>query len=100
MKTALLVLGLATLTAARAASQGTPITVSGTVTDATSGIPLGGATVRVEARFAVVSTGPDGRFRISLGAPGTISVRRNGYSAVDRDVSTSDTSLVIALLPL
>ena len=96
MKTVLRALILATMTAATAAAQGAPITVSGTVTDAISGAPLGGATVRVEDGL-VVSTGADGRFRVSLGRPGTISIRRAGYAAFERPISTSDTSMIIAL---
>ena len=97
MKTVLVALALATLATKSAASQDAPITINGTVTDATSGAPLGGATVRAEGGFAVVSTGPDGRFRISLGRPGPIKVRRTGYSDGERVISTSDTAIVIAL---
>lgn len=97
MKTVLLALALAALATTSAAPQDAPITVAGTVTDATSGAPLGGATVRAEGGFSVVSTGPNGRFRISLGSPGMIRVRRAGYSDERRAVSASDTAIVIAL---
>ena len=97
MKTGLLALALATLTAAPVAPQAAPIIISGTVTDATNGAPLVGATVHLDGGFAVVSTGTDGRFRISLGRPGTINVRRTGYSSVEREISTSDTAIVITL---
>lgn len=101
----ILLLAIAAVLSLRAAAhQGAPITVAGTVTDAISAKPLPGATVRIrsagEVPSPIASTGPDGRFRITLGRPGTIVIQRAGYAAVTRDMSASDTLVVVALSPL
>jgi iron complex outermembrane recepter protein len=80
------------------AGQGGPFVVAGTVTDAATGAPLGNATVR--AFEVTVVTPPDGRFRLSLGAPATLVVTRSGFARTERDVRDTDTTLVIGLTAL
>jgi iron complex outermembrane receptor protein len=86
-------------------AQGLPITVAGTVTDATSGTPVAGATVRfrtgaAQGYAAVTSTSADGHFRIAAGGPGALLVERSGYAIAGREIRSSDTTLTIALLRL
>lgn len=104
MKILLLAIATALSPLPAAAHQGAPITVAGTVTDAVSGKPLAGATVRIRSAGEVpslgVSTGPDGRFRLTSGGPGTIVIQRTGYAVVERDVSASDSAIVVVLAPL
>jgi len=85
--------------------QGAPITVAGTVVDATSGAPLAGATLRfltvaAQGYAATTSSSADGRFRITSGGPGTLLVQRSGYAIAGREIRSSDTTLTIALLRL
>jgi len=86
------------------AAQGAAITITGTVTDAISGQPLAGATVRIrsagDAPSSGVSTGADGRFRITSGGPATIVIQRSGYAGAEREVSMSDSAVTIMLAPL
>ncbi len=91
---------LSPLTAA--AHQGAAIAVAGTITDAVSGRPIAGATVHARSGEGPTSmpTGVDGRFRLTLGGPGTIVARRTGYADFGLDVVQSDTSLVVTLSPL
>ena len=96
--------------------------VSGTVIDSVSGAALAGATVRLQSAGAAasttVTTGPDGRFRLTLGGYTTfwagsggrigaeqrpaasITITRTGYVALQRSVTGVDTSLTIKLSPL
>ena len=87
-----------------AVAQAGPIVLAGRVTDGATGTPLASATVRYrpngEGLTNVLTTGPDGRFRITLGIPGTVGVSHNGYATVERAFTASDTAIVIALLPL
>jgi iron complex outermembrane receptor protein len=80
------------------------IIVAGRITDARTGTPLAGATVRYRPNGGgltnVISTGPDGRFRITLGRPGTVGFSRGGYATVERAITSSDSALTVSLSPL
>ncbi len=92
---------LALLSSVRSGAQGSPLPVAGQVTDAATGAPIGGATIRDGGRpGTAVTSGPDGRFRISLGAPGMLVVSRAGYASREREVTGADTAVRIALIPL
>ena len=81
-------------------------TVSGSVVDAVTGIPLGSATVRLVipgSQPASVVTGPEGRFRFALGtvvADARVIALRTGYAADSQVVLFTDTDMVIRLAPL
>lgn len=93
----LLVLSLPTV----AGAQGSPYPVAGLVTDAVTGAPIGGATVRERgAAGPGVTSDADGRFRLTLGGPGTIVASRMGYASREREVTGPDPALMIALVPL
>jgi iron complex outermembrane receptor protein len=81
----------------------TSVTVIGTVTDASTGIPIPGAIVRPQGSggpgMAVV-TDAAGRFRVTLGIPGSVVIERSGYETGERAVTSTDTTLAIALSPL
>ena len=79
--------------------------VAGQVVDATSGTPLEGSVVgaRAAARDplqASVTTGSDGRFRLTLQRPATLVAEHAGYASRERAVSVTDTAIVLALSPL
>jgi TonB-linked SusC/RagA family outer membrane protein len=88
------VLGLA-FTSERAAAQGT---VTGRVTDATAGIPLVGAAIRVSGTQIGASTTDDGRYTIRGVRPGAteIVVTRIGFEPkrVNVTVTAGDTTTV------
>lgn len=80
-----------------------PVTITGTVTDATTGAPLGGATIRPpggDPGTPIIVTDAAGRFTITLGRPGRLVAERTGYAGVEREVTVTDTALVITLSPL
>jgi iron complex outermembrane receptor protein len=102
-----------------AAAQGSPI--SGTVVDSVSGGALAGATVRLfvaGSPTASVTTGSDGRFRLTLGGSTTftagssggfsaqqrpaasLTIARTGYVTAQRPVTGADSSITVRLLPL
>jgi iron complex outermembrane receptor protein len=83
--------------------------VGGTVVDAISGVPIAGASVRLQAvgtHPLSMVTGPDGRFRLTLGgvtmttASAILQVVRNGYATDSQVVVRVDSTLVIRLSPL
>ena len=71
-------------------------TVVGTVTDAETGDPLPGATVRVEGLMAGASTGADGRYRIESVPAGrrTLVVSFVGYATERESVAVADGATV------
>ena len=74
-------------------------TITGTVADSVSGTGIGDARVSVRATALVVSTAPDGRFRIS-GAPAgevTLAVRRIGYRPADVRVPADQQDVRVGL---
>jgi iron complex outermembrane receptor protein len=79
-------------------------TVTGTVTDASNGLPLAGATIRVRENgrpgTLLISTGASGGFAVTLGSDASITIERSGYVRDERRITTTDTSLIIALAPL
>lgn len=81
-----------------AAGQDAPLFIGGMVTDSATGLPLASATVFAGGAAAVTRT--DGRFRLSLGGPVRLVVRRSGYASVERDVRVTDTTVVIAMSSL
>ena len=71
-------------------------TVTGRVTD-NAGQPIASAIVEVPALGRSVTTGSDGTFRLIVPAGRyTVSVRRQGYSAVARDIAVYWRSLMIS----
>ena len=100
MRTPLIAVALLLAALPAAAQQGGAITVAGRVTDAVSGAALAGASIRGPESSLAVSTGLDGRFRLTLGRPGPVVIRRSGYATVEREVTSTDTTLVVALRPL
>ena len=99
MRTSLIAVALLLAALPAVAQQGGTLTIGGRVTDAVSAAPLAGASIREESSGAV-STGADGRFRITLGRPGRVVIRRSGYATVEREVTSTDTTMVVALRPL
>jgi iron complex outermembrane receptor protein len=79
-------------------------TVTGLVTDASSGVPLAGASIRVRETgrpgTATVSTGTAGTFLITLSFDATIEIERSGYVSASRHIASADTTIAIALSPL
>src|ERR1043166_7466958 len=75
--------------------------VAGAVIDATTLIPLGLVRVTVEGGPQAVSTDPQGGFRLTglAGGTVTISARRIGYRPVTQSVTVGRTDLRIALTP-
>jgi iron complex outermembrane receptor protein len=99
--------------AVSAVSAAAQSTIAGTVIDSVSGAVLSAATVRLTIRReepATVLTGPDGRFRFTLGGtvtvnPGTgnpavITVTRSGYLTVERALVPGDSAMTVRLSPL
>src|SRR3546814_3127 len=75
-------------------------TLSGYVSDKTTGEPLPGAAVSIQNTFLVKQAGPDGDFSFTALKAGsyTVSVSFLGYAPAQRTVSLrSDTELDIAL---
>ena len=99
MRTSLIAVALLVAALPAVAQQGGTLTIGGRVTDAVSNAPLAGASIRDESSGAV-TTGPDGRFRITLGRPGRVVIRRSGYATLEREVTSTDTTMVVALRPL
>jgi iron complex outermembrane receptor protein len=104
---ALVVSASATLVTTRAIQAQVPTTfvVAGRVVDARTGAPLEAAVVRARtsprnASAVSTSTAADGRFRLTLAAPGTLSAERAGYAMAEHAFSNSDTAIVFALAPL
>src|SRR5690242_7302650 len=66
-----------------------PGTLTGHVTDASTGRPLADVQVRVSGTMLGTSTSEDGEYRIPAvqAGPHTVSVRRVGYAGTDRDVT-------------
>src|SRR5688572_15707058 len=65
--------------------------ISGRVSDARSGLPLGGATVQVEALRLGAVAAADGRYRIANVPAGThaVSVQNLGFATARRNVTVS-----------
>jgi TonB-linked SusC/RagA family outer membrane protein len=76
---------------ASANAQGTTGTISGRVTDGTSGTPIVGATIRVTGTQLGGQTADDGRFTVRGVSPGTavLQVNRIGYEAKRATVTVS-----------
>jgi TonB-linked SusC/RagA family outer membrane protein len=87
---ALAAIGLAAAST-RVSAQGTTGTITGRVTDATSGTPLVGAAVRVGATQLGAQTGDDGRYTIRGVTPGTVEIQVNriGYEAKKATVTVT-----------
>lgn len=64
-------------------------TVSGQVTERTSGAPIAGATVTIDGTGHSAATGADGRYRIGAVPPGTYLVRARyiGYTSASTQVT-------------
>ena len=104
MKRCLFVLGFAILFLSGCSSYQYDIfgSVSGTVTDASSGNPLGAAIVTLVPGAATVQTTADGDFQFDNLEEGqyTISAQKDGYQANRKNitiVSTEVTNVVITL---
>jgi iron complex outermembrane recepter protein len=80
----------------------TIIIAAGRVVDATTGLPLEGASVRVftAASGPLLSTAADGRFRLTMKRPGTLIAECAGYGRGTREIAATDTVIVFALAPL
>lgn len=83
---------------------GPPGTVTGIVTNALTGQPIAGATVRVDGSSASTTTGADGRFTLSGAPSGTRTLRTsaNGFITETRVMNIPANSTVdqsIALTP-
>jgi len=103
MRTLLVAIAILMASLPAAAQQGGTIIIAGRVTDAVSGAPIAGAIIRSSGEGSlrsVASTGVDGRFRITLGGRGTVVIGRSGYAAVEREVTSTDTTMVVAMRPL
>lgn len=71
------------------------LAIGGQVSDAGSGAPIGGASVRAPAASA--TTGDDGRFRLVARIGDTLSIRRIGYRP--HRFVVDDTTVVIRMTP-
>ena len=102
MRTPFLVAFLIAIPAFIAAGQGTPVTVAGQVVDATTLVPIRGARVRPAGADSsrALETRADGRFRITLGAPGRLEIARAGYVTQALGVPADTDGLIIRLAPL
>jgi len=76
-------------------------TVTGKVTDAATGEPLVGVTVKVVDRFAGAYTDQDGKFsfEVDLTSPTTITFDYVGYGTVTQPLTSANTNLDIKLNP-
>lgn len=87
----------ATTVPVAATRQAAAIEVAGRVLNA-SREPLAGATVR--AAGATVTTDADGRFRLSLPGPATLTVTRGGFAPLSLMVTRDEAALEVVLVPL
>ena len=71
--------------------------IAGRVTDARSGLPLGGATIQVEALRLGAVAAADGRYRIANVPAGshTLTVQNLGYATARQNVTVSGGSPVV-----
>ncbi|MBW0176862.1 SusC/RagA family TonB-linked outer membrane protein [Sediminibacterium sp.] len=68
-------------------------TVTGKVTDSKDGSPLAGASVLVKGSTTGTQTGADGTFKLSVPSSArTVTISFSGYSAVDVNISSSNTA--------
>ncbi len=72
---------------------------AGTVQDATTREPLGGVVVQTIGSDEAMRTGWDGRFSIPLRASARLRFTREGYVSAVLSATTSDTALVVLLVP-
>jgi len=79
-------------------SQAQEITVSGTVTDASTDTPLPGATVSLQGSNQGTATDSDGRYELDVPSDGTLMVSFVGYTAKEVPVN-GRTTINIALAP-
>lgn len=86
------------LAASGVAAQAATGSVAGRVTDARSGLGLGGTAVEIQGTRLGGTTGPDGRYRIGGVVAGAhvVVARRIGYTAARRSVTVADGQQAIA----